>query len=752
MDRVFRDIKFSLIFILLIFFTLQAIYASDNDGVDKDKTHKGVIKSNVTFNDNQRILTIESSPFAREKLIRETITSFAIPKLEKFLNNRLVGDKTGLGPKKEDCTPEKMSEMSFKEAWTKCYGIPDYFYYDADAGFFKVPSFSPHPISIDLKNIKIDKIKFGKPVVSCVDLDCSIEMSLEDLDVSFDFEIINVNQVYEVAPGESLLKFKPLKFKLKNNLGDKIPKFELTAKLQDSTEGNAPLELRASGTKLEVQPGIFKLEIPSIRNVGEDDANINIAELLNRDKKLDVGETSVYLLSKAASALIGSLSMYFNLVDVGQSLNELLSDEDKIISVNEIINTKVLPMVLNLVNKSIAKSPYLQNIGLKIPPLGLQDVYDFEKFDKLTKGYSSQLEELNNLLNILISGNDIELIADKLMAKNIAEIKIDSKNIFPTSDVIKEIAESQFKGTIKLIDRAEVAGKKLKELLIKSLDKTKKEITGMRNQNDLVVHLKNQVKLLEDNMKQMENAKEQIKAKIKLNEQEVNLRGLLEKNPLDHNNLRIVLADTDENSCDGQSNKASCLESKCDFDVMVSMNFKFLNKQLLKFFQQKKFDFCFTEDKEIFISCKSAKEQKIPVTEVKMLSAPQIIWEKSENKYKIDLGFNINGTRDSKVTTYLNPSSLPDGRLSLDPKFILSDSVNKSSQEGNILQNIAKNVIKFITLLNPNASKYINENSTDSINHDSLENANSLKIPMVDVVDVQKNESGIAIFGKLKEN
>ncbi|MBF0297772.1 MAG: hypothetical protein HQK51_03580, partial [Oligoflexia bacterium] len=224
------------------------------------------------------------------------------------------------------------------------------------------------------------------------------------------------------------------------------------------------------------------------------------------------------------------------------------------------------------------------------------------------------------------------------------------------------------------------------------------------------------------------------------------LKGILEQNPLDKNNLRIILADNSSgtDTCStastdkSLSSAASATTTK--YDVMASLNFSFINKQLLNFYNEKRFDFCFTEDKTILLSCNSAKAQKIAVTEVKMMTVPQITWDTKENKHKLELNFKIISSdgkeKEFKMASYFSLSA--------------GTSASTSGTEENILQNIGKNIIRFITLLNPKIADYVTEKSTDSVSTSSFDNKIAIPgITVVEALDADKAGDTINIFGTL---
>lgn len=259
-------------YILITFININSIFARDCS--EKDE---GQIKVSLTGSGLQKIVS---------QVIEQSIAP-----IEKSVSGLELGDVAIIGGS-DKCSKEKWKAMSTKESWKTCPGVPALFKGGHTEGWRELAK--PIPSKVSLDDMKIEELKLGEPVVICSVDSCTIDVPVENFELSAD---VNVTDSFD---GEKLIGMKETSLFLSENLLGKKPSVKFKANINANGELVDLIQLKSQFFQGNIPAGSVRLGIGGRKDLSDfalEQMEKIVDENLEKDMQLIEDEARVLVES-----------------------------------------------------------------------------------------------------------------------------------------------------------------------------------------------------------------------------------------------------------------------------------------------------------------------------------------------------------------------------------------------------------------------------------------------------------------------
>lgn len=695
---------------------LNLVIMSLSDPLFAQTNHKVIASLDFSAKGRQKIL---ESAFANSK-----------SKLENYLKNFTIPDKV-LGPDPKNCTVEKMTNMSIADKWYYCAGIPVYFFKDGYSWIPKVSHFEPRPVQTIVQNSRIEDIEFANAKVSCTKGDCLITLPIKRMTLKADIDLKTINATETLAAGENILSFHPVKFHIDNSLESHFPSLQLKVSLYAKDNEELIWQFDTSQAAITVPPGSIRLELPDKQQ------DLAIEKVFNGPEKLNLGNTSFKVLKTFAGPFIGNFSEYIDLLDLNKSINQHFEDDLKMVTVNNLVNSRVLIPLLNDLNMAVMSSPIFLGKVVKVPGLGLQDIINYQGQKKIKEIYH---DFLKNYLK------EVSLGKIPLEDEALSSFKIHGKDL---SNLLLPFAKSVNPQTAALLNELAVEAEGIRKKLL-GIDTTN------RPGSSAIVN--NEIKTLDETVKFLLNMQEKIITNIATKEESIHLKAVVQKLDAIDNLVRIQLVDTKCLVIDDESEMVEKEKEQDNYDLRAEINFATLNSQLNKAQKSGKFDFCLHENE--LLTCDETEVSSSLQKTVKVVRPPQILWDEEGQRHYFQIGLSIGQNGDSQKGLNLSEAQMKvffkarlceDGMICFDSSIQVEKGVMKDPE---IYKLAAKNILEYGVMMNPVLKDYASPDLAKDWSLTALEQGvnefnftQKFPVPWPQIQSIQHDSQGIKIYG-----
>ena len=637
--------------------------------------------SNQNASSESVILRSLLSSGAKKVLLEESLNGVK-QSLQNFLQNTEISNQI-VGPYSKECTPSSMIGMGLLEKWSKCPGIPDNLFSNGN-----YLNFNPRPVFLRLQNIKFEQINFAKIQVSCSANKCDVFIPLKEFVTSFDLEIKLFKQTTALSTNPNIFQFIPVKIRLGENTAGKMP--YLKFRIASSPNNRIPLGFDTNKSSLLVPSGSLFIELPDNQH------NIPIQNILDENRILSVNNQIVSRLLGFVSTINRDLANLYGLLDLNLNINQHFNDDSKIMYVNNLLNSKFFPVILDLANQFLTDSGILSERTFSFPNYALQDIFDQDK----------NIKFLNNFLLFL---NSAEICNDDIF----------------TSYIYEDLSLNQLMASLELSKNPFLEPYLTR--IISDLQQIKKSFPNSR---ELVLSLNHYISAFGNIRLQIAKpASGPESPKIKLKIQEPNSNGSLD----------IKIIESLDNPIEEESVNMEPRYQGLDLNILV--NFAAVNSLLKIAHAENKFNFCLSNNP--LLTCKQAHDLDQNVSRFTFLDAPQIRWDPILKSHYLDSEMQI-GEDISTFKIWVLPQTDTEGHLKILNKIEFKTPTNWEHLKSEIIIHF----LQYIKSLHPWMSKFLFD-SEPALDLESEDYNFSVEIPGLDIVKIDLAEHGIEFYGAL---
>ncbi|OUR99853.1 hypothetical protein A9Q84_02155 [Halobacteriovorax marinus] len=605
---------FNTLFSTLLFLFLM------NSSLAKDCREKsaGQVKVSLTKTGLQKI--VDQAVDQSLGLIEETVSGLDLGDVD------LMGNP-------DKCSKKKWKAMSTKESWKKCPGIPALFKSDQVDGWREFAK--PIPTKVSLDNMQIKDLKLGKAQVECTIDSCTIDIPVENFELSTD---INVDSLFD---GDKLIGMKSTSLFLSENLLGKKPSVKFQVNLNDQGEMVDLIQLKSEFFQGDIPAGSIRLGVGGRRdftdfseeqmdkivneNIVKDMQKIvDEAKELIKNKKLTkeklenwhskkMDELKDSYIDRAVDLGLEEAKKYFegdfsfNVFFVGQAIMKM---DFPII---EEMTEKSGPLISKLIEDSLRESlkptlgdlPFLHNEFFQgLPTVNVNDFINHEKLATIDKDFEKELKSC----------------LKKLKA---SKCEFDKFN----------------KGVLSLgnssLDEDLFLLKKMQDALVENISKLEaKKVDGFFERK----RKKKSLKLLKEIERNIPKAMKSLAQNMKENDVRLGLE-LVVKNVTKMKETLDVLLSACSGGCfslnipDVNPTPIEGIEE--DYDIAVALNIGTLNSYIKSLHKMNMLDICMVENK----SYQVCDNRALFATEhrITFKKAPKIKWDEGKQSYVLSI-------------------------------------------------------------------------------------------------------------------
>ena len=634
------------------------------------------------------IISLSLSILGKQRLIKESLNG-AKNTLEKFINDAVLPEQK-VSPPESLCRTENLSKYSMLEAWQACPGIPDYFFKDGN----RIPNLRPRPVYFKLGKTIFKNVAFDKIRVPCEGTSCDIIIPLKSLEIKTDLEVKVLNKSKSLKANETVVDLRPVTLKLDSSVTNRKPFIKLRGTLESTKGSQSIFKFDEKQSMMYFPHGLLKVDLSPHLN------RRSLGQILNLSGKLSINKYVFSTLLGVSGILNEDLSELYKLIDLDKRINEHFSDPGKIGHVNNLVNSKLLPTLLQLINQGIENADIFGGSQYTIPGHRLQDLLDQSKsykfIDSLTTYINSIIESLNG--------------ADE-------DISEYSFNGLTLDQAIIGLEDSR---NIQLID-------KLKEVL-DAIAKLKKYQNFQEIDDQLMTHIK-----------VIEATSKRLVEKIKFNEskyrQDIEL--VLDLNNYNDGGMKLRLSEVLDNEV------VQSVVDRKDWDLAGFIGFNTLNRILEKSHNEKRIDFCLNNNPALVCAQDNSVDRS--VLHVRSEQAPQVIWDASQSLHYLSLKLLV-GETEVSYRIYLKPSI--DEQLRI--VFFNRIEIDNPPEDEQVEQIIINHVLAFIRSLHPLLENLVPETLKVGEIREQ-EGAYPLEVPWLSFHEVGVLPVGFLVSGYVKD-
>ncbi|MFK7825550.1 MAG: hypothetical protein AB8G05_15475 [Oligoflexales bacterium] len=634
------------------------------------------------------IISLSLSIIGKQRLIKESLNG-AKNALEKFINDAVLPAQK-VSPPEQKCNEGNIGKYGIMDAWKVCPGIPDYFFSDGN----RVPNLRPRPVYLQLGKTVFRNVVFDDIRVPCEGTSCDIIIPLKSLEIHSELDVKVLNKSKKLKAHETIIKLNPITLKLDNALGNRKPFIKLRGTLQANKNSQSIFKFDEKKSLMYFPHGLVKMDLAPHLN------RRNIGQIMNTSGKLSVNKYVFSTLLGVSGVLNEDLSELYKLIDLDKLINDHFNDPGKIGHVNNLVNSKLLPTLLRLINEGIKNADIFGGSQYTIPGHRLQDLLDQSKLFQL----------IGSLHDYIISLHDFSDGSND-------ELTEYSYNGLLLNQAISGLEHSR---NTQLID-------KLKEVL-----KLTKSLKNKTKYPHIEAQLSGQVMAIEDTCKRLIV---QIKKNEAMYQQDIQLVLDLEN----HNDggMKLRLSEVLENA--SQQN----VVNRSDWDLAGFVGFNTLNRILENSHHEKRLDFCLNNNPSLVCSQDNSQNQN--VLHVMSEQAPQIIWDPENSLHYLSLQLRVGESRVG-YRIYLKPSI--DDKLRI--IFFNRIEIDNPPEDEQLEQIIINHMLAFIRSIHPLLENLVPK--TLKVGELSeQEGAYPLEFSWLDFHEIAVLPGGFLTSGKVKE-
>ena len=641
----------------------------------------------------QTIFKIKVSKDGRQALLKQSLNGIA-GAIQSHLEDAPLNDKF-LQANPADCTKEKMDAMGSLEIWKKCPGIPDYFF--KDGSYFS--GYRPRLVTLSLSDIRVNQASLGHIKTLCDNDSCVVEIPLNNLELSSNIDISQKRASSRFSAGQKILSIPGSSVRIAPNTEGDTPVLKLKAKFNNTASSpqqqDSIISFDPSESRLNIPSGSVRVSLP-----GHLDQS-SVSELLEQSGVLTVNQYVFSGLLTIASQLNGDLYELYQLLDLNLPVNDHLNDPSKIMNVNHLANTRLLPTLLELVNDGISQSMIFKGTKIDLPSGGLQDLFDQPKM-------ISRLDSLDT---------DIRQTESQLL----------KARCFGMSNLKKH---QQFLST-------GVSSSKSNTIL-ERLTATEKQISHLKYLARQV-HCDQALESLNVLQDSLRGSVKKISTNIAALQQQLDLRLDIQKSAQIPGQLTVILSEltgTGELQADSQQS----IDSAEQTDLSGFVSFHTLNTILDLAWQQKRFDICVSSDPEKTCTQPDGDDSK---TLIYCPEAPGIFWDNDQQEHFLSV--KLKGqSQVSEYKLWLKPYLNESDDLSFSHRLEFTNGQDQHETEALFLGGL----LRFMQSIHPLLNKLLPEEIKIRA-MDSYEDNVSVELPWLNMNRVVRNERGIFFSGHL---
>ncbi|NRA47475.1 MAG: hypothetical protein HRU09_21215 [Oligoflexales bacterium] len=371
------------------------------------------------------IISLSLSILGKQRLISESLNG-AKNTLEKFINDAVLPEQK-VGPPVDLCNEGNISKYGMMDVWKYCPGIPDYFFSDGN----RIPNLRPRPVYLELGKTVFKNVAFDDIRVPCEGTSCDIIIPLRSLEIQSDLDIKVLNKSKSLKAHESVLELKPVTLKLEDHIGHRRPFIKLRGTLETTKGSRGIFKFDPKQSMMYFPHGLLKVDLAGHLN------RRSLGQIVNSSGKLSINKYVFSTLLGVSGVLNEDLSELYKLIDLDKRINEHFSDPAKIGHVNNLINSKLLPTLLQLINQGIQNADIFGGSQYTIPGHRLQDLLDQSKSYQFLDSMSAYIKSVEEHLNG--SGGELSAYSYHGLTLNQAILGLESSRNIQLLDKLKDV-------------------------------------------------------------------------------------------------------------------------------------------------------------------------------------------------------------------------------------------------------------------------------------------------------------------------
>lgn len=191
-----------------------------------------------------------------EKAIKHSL-ALGIPRLEAHMQNYVIpGETISISPSAATCSSAAFANMGIQQAWTHCWGIPEFFFgswIEFFSGAF-LNFYWPRPAKIQASHAMVRHLKFKNSTVVCANDGCGVRLFVDSALLTANVHAEELLSTREIFPAQDVA------VSIAN--AETPPSFDLFLRLDPQADDlDATLRIDPTRSALSVAAGSVRFEI-----------------------------------------------------------------------------------------------------------------------------------------------------------------------------------------------------------------------------------------------------------------------------------------------------------------------------------------------------------------------------------------------------------------------------------------------------------------------------------------------------------